>query len=329
MEQKSLIKGVAYAALSLLFVSFQPIIANARPEELDAFLFAAATCIVEALVFFPMLIIETKILKKRMKNKQIGKKADKKNILLDKKFLHPFEKLKDHKLFLIYIGLNFGIAQVLFFIAYRLAGAINGSLAQQTTIIFGLLFGFLILKEKPNLIQIIFSFILLFGLIFAVTKGKFNIIELNFGVILMVFVTAMWMIAHSLSRDVFSQDKITPIQLAFIRNVISGLFLIIFYILFFPITNLALILKPINLLFMVLMGVDYALDIFLWYNSLKYIEVSKATVLVSPMPIITAFFAFVILGEIFTIYHFIGAFIIIMSIIVIVSQKSKTPKLDH
>jgi drug/metabolite transporter (DMT)-like permease len=329
MEQKSLIKGVAYAALSLLFVSFQPIIANARPEELDAFLFAAATCIVEALVFFPMLIIETRVLNNRMKN-EMGELSGKKNPLQSKNQpSHPFEKLKEHKLFLLYIGFNFGIAQVLFFIAYRLAGAINGSLAQQTTIIFGLIFGFLILKEKPNLIQIIFSFILLFGLIFAVTKGQFNLIQLNFGVILMLFVTALWMIAHSLSRSVFSQNKITPIQLAFIRNVISGFFLALVYLIFFPITNLALILKPINLLFMILMGIVYALDIFLWYNSIKYVEVSKATVIASPMPILTAFFAFAILGEFFTIYHFIGAFIIIASIIVIVSQKSKTPKLEH
>ncbi|MFO8019810.1 MAG: DMT family transporter [Promethearchaeia archaeon] len=203
---------------------------------------------------------------------------------------------------------------------------INGSLAQQTTILFGVLFGFLILKERPTKIQVLFSFILLTGLIFAVTKGQFDLIELNFGVILMLFVTGLWMFAHSLSRNVFSQNKITPIQLAFIRNMVSGFFLILLYLIFFPMTNFGLILKPINLIFIILMGIGYGLDVLFWYLSLKYIEVGKATVIVSPMPILTALLAFTILGEQFTIYHLIGGLVIIISIIIIVTQKQKNPR---
>ncbi|MGV9171296.1 MAG: DMT family transporter [Promethearchaeia archaeon] len=319
MEQKNLWKGIAYAALSLLFVSFQPIIANARPKELDPFLFAATTCLIETLLFFPMLIIETKVIASRIK-KQRNKNPK------QEKLFHPLKKLGEHKLFLFYIGLNFGIAQVLYFIAYGLAGSINGSLAQQTTIIFGLLFSFLILKEKPTKVQIFFSFILLLGLVLAVTKGRFNVIDLNFGVIFMLFVTCLWMLAHSLSRKVFSRNEITPIQLAFIRNMISGLFLIILYVFFFPIQNITLLLKPINLIFMILMGLAYGIDVFFWYLSLKYIEVNKATVIASPMPILTAFLAFTILGEKFTIYHLMGAIIIIFSILIIVNQKQEVIK---
>jgi drug/metabolite transporter (DMT)-like permease len=48
---------------------------------------------------------------------------------------------------------------------------------------------------------------------------------------------------------------------------------------------------------------------------------SKASVIVSPMPILVAFFAFVILGESFTLYHLIGTIIIIFSITMIVKKR--------
>ncbi|MFO8019809.1 MAG: hypothetical protein R6U96_14385 [Promethearchaeia archaeon] len=52
MKQRNLIKGIIYTLISLLFVSFQPIITNARPEELDAFLFAATIPALSRSYFF-------------------------------------------------------------------------------------------------------------------------------------------------------------------------------------------------------------------------------------------------------------------------------------
>ena len=49
--------------------------------------------------------------------------------------------------------------------------------------------------------------------------------------------------------------------------------------------------------------------------------VSKASIIISPMPILVAFFAYLILGEIFTIYHLIGVLIVIGSIIIIMRKK--------
>ena len=55
-------------------------------------------------------------------------------------------------------------------------------------------------------------------------------------------------------------------------------------------------------------------------------EFSKATILVAPTPIITALFAFFILGDPFTIFHLIGSSIVIFSIIMIVRERRSDEK---
>ncbi|MBD3253773.1 MAG: EamA family transporter [Candidatus Lokiarchaeota archaeon] len=313
MVDEKYIKGVVFALISLFLVSMQPIVAISRPKVLDAYLFAAMTCIVMALFMFPLIIAE------RHKYSNLSKK----NPAKSDEYRSILNGWKKHKRILIYVGINFAVAQVIFFLAYELAGAINGSLAQQTTIIFALLFGFLIHHEKVTKIQIVFSIILLFGLTFAITQGSFNLLEFNLGVLLMLMTAAIWMLAHTFTKPILEKNESTAIQIVFIRNIISGSLLFSTYFIFFPITNILLLLEPINVFFFIAMGFFYVFDILFWYKSLTNIELSKASVLVSPMPILTAIFAFLILGELLTIHHLIGAFIIIISIIIIVRKKKE------
>ena len=53
-------KGLIFGVLAVIFVGLQPIVANARPEVLDAHIFAAMTCLIEALIFFPLMLFEIK-----------------------------------------------------------------------------------------------------------------------------------------------------------------------------------------------------------------------------------------------------------------------------
>ena len=54
-------KGLIFGLIGNIFVGFQPIIANSRPAALDAHIFAALTCLVEAVIFLPLIIIEKKV----------------------------------------------------------------------------------------------------------------------------------------------------------------------------------------------------------------------------------------------------------------------------
>jgi drug/metabolite transporter (DMT)-like permease len=311
-------KGLFFGILGVFFVGLQPIIANARPQVLDPFIFAAMTCLIEAAIFFPLIFIERKVNNSKNETIELSAKENINLLAIWKKNLG----------FFIFIGIIFGVNQLLFFIGYGLAGAINGSLTQKTTVFFGILFGFLILKEKVTKLQIVFSIILFLGLILAITEGKFNFLNFNLdiilGVITLLFITCLWMFGHTITKPVLNKNEVTATQMVFLRNFISGILLFVTYFIFFPFENIFLLFNPINQLFYIMMGLIYGLGLFCWYKTLSYLDVSKATIILSPTPIVTAIFATMFLGELFTIFHFLGTLIVILSIIIIVKQKEKS-----
>lgn len=308
-------KGLIFGVIGNIFVGFQPIIANSRPAALDAHIFAALTCLVEAVIFLPLIIIEKKVNLAKNNNGSTN---------------HRYSMMKNWRkniwLFL-FIGIIFGLNQLLFFVGYELAGAINGSLTQKTTVFFGLIFGFLILKERITKIQILFSTILFFGLILAISQGSFNLLTFSLdvlsGVLIMLLITCLWMFGHSITKPVFARNEATPTQMVFIRNFLSGIILFSTYFLFFPLTNISLLFVPINQFYYISMGAVYGVGLYCWYKTLSYLDVSKATILFSLTPIITAIFATLFLGELFSPFHFIGSVIVILSIVIIVKQKQK------
>ncbi len=312
-------KGLIFGVIGNIFVGFQPIIANSRPAALDAHIFAALTCLVEAIIFLPLIIIEKKV--NLAKNNNVSTN-------------HSNSMMKNWRkniwLFL-FIGIIFGLNQLLFFVGYELAGAINGSLTQKTTVFFGLIFGFLILKERITKIQILFSTILFFGLILAISQGSFNLLTFSLdilsGVLIMLLITCLWMFGHSITKPVFARDEATPTQMVFIRNFLSGIILFSTYFLFFPLTNISLLFVPIYQFYYISMGAVYGVGLYCWYKTLSYLDVSKASILFSFTPIITAIFATLLLGELFTIFHLIGSVIVILSIVIIVKQKKKIENL--
>lgn len=323
LTDENSIKGLIFGIVAAIFVGFQPIVVlgwkNAInlisfPETYQIpalYLFSGMTCVFEALFFLPIMLID----RKRIKNNES------KGVILEKTADSLLNGWKNKKVVLIQIGLTFGIGQILFTTGYFFAGSINGAIAQKSTVIFSLLFGYLIMKEKISISQVIFSLLLLIGLIFTVTEGSFNLIEFNIGVLLLLILAFFWMYSHTITKKhILDSNNSTATQIVFIRNAIGSCILIsTFFIIFYP--SIPFVLKnPINLIFYALMGLIYSTGLYFWYKTLSYLDASKATILVSPTPIITAIFSVFILGEIFTIFHLIGSLIVIFSIIMIVRE---------
>ena len=313
-DSKKYVKGLAFGCLGILFVGFQPIVAVSKPDSIDTYLFAAMTCFVEAFLFFPIMLLDRRMIKV---NGTKGQLTEEKN----HSFLHGW---KTNKAVLIYVGLTFGVGQLLFQTGYLLAGSINGSLAQKSTVIFSLLFGVIIMKEKVSKTQIGFSLLLLLGLMIAVTQGSFNLLEFNLGVLLLLVLACIWMLAHVITKKyILDQNNSTATQMVFIRNGISAIFLLTSYFIIFPLENVSLIFNTVNIIYYIAMGTVYAIGLFMWYKTLSLIDASKATILYSPTPIVTAIFSVFLLGKEFTVYHLIGTIIVIISIAMIVKPKSK------
>ena len=151
-------KGLIFGVFGILLIGFQPIVANSA-KFIDSHAFAAMTCLIEAILFFPFMFLEARM----NQNREDGINE----LVINKSIL---KSLKKNFWLLIFIGIIFSVNQLLFFVGYRLAGAINGSLTQKTSVFFGLLYGFLLLKEKISKVQIVFSIVLFFGLVIAITQ---------------------------------------------------------------------------------------------------------------------------------------------------------------
>ena len=313
MENYNLKKGVLYASICIFTIGLQPVISNARPSIIDPYLFGAITALFEAILLLPIFLLEINKLKRSLTSDPL---LDKKKLSL----IHGWKKKSNIRIIVI-IGLTFSVVPVMLYIGYNLAKPILSSLTMKSEIIFALLFGYLILKEKINKIQILFCFFLFFGLFIAITGGSFNLLEFNLGVLILLLSAALFTFVHTLTKVSFERDELFPSQLVFIRNLISGIILIIIYILFFPLSNLMLIFEPLNFAFFIIMSVDYGLSLYLWYKALTYIEIGKASIIISLTPIVSSVFSFLFLGEEFTLFHLIGIIIIIISIIMIVRGK--------
>ena len=308
-------KGLIAGCIGIIFVGLQPIVALSRPSAIDAYLSGAMTCLVEAMIFFPIMLFELRAMnlnKQKMENQTNENNR-----------FHFLKNWKKNLWLLIFIGLLFSINQVLFFIGYDFAGAINGSLTQKTSVFFGIILGYLILKERITKIQIIFSFVLFFGLIISITQF-FTLLDISsiilIGVGIILLITFLWMVGHTLTKPIFIRNEATPIQMVFIRNFISGVILISTYLIFFT-PDLNLFIEPANLLFFLTMGTVYGTGLVCWYKTLSYLDISKATTVFASTPISSAIFATFILREIFSIAHLVGTILIIVSIIIIVNQK--------
>lgn len=310
MENKNLERGLFFGLLGAFLIGLQPIVAISRPMIIDAYLFAAMTTSVEAAIFFPLVLIERRKIRLDFEKEKITTE-ELKSLLYGYKRNIPLS---------IFVGAAFGFGMVLFFTGYALAGAINGSLAQKTALFFSLLFGALILHEKITKKQIIFSILLFFGLFVAVSQGSFNFLELNAGVLVLILLACIWVFAHTISKPILDRKESTAIQMICIRNGISGIILLSTYFLFFPLENISLFYDLTNIYFFILMGFVYGCGLFCWYKTLTYLDISKASVLVSPTPVITAIFATMLLGETFTVYHLIGTCIVMFSIFMIVRE---------
>ncbi|MFX1278071.1 MAG: DMT family transporter [Promethearchaeota archaeon] len=306
-------KGLIFGTIGVIFVGLQSVIAISRPSMVNAHISATMTCLVEALVFLPLILIEL------IKNKKV-------NPLEEYTIKSVLKDWKNNIWLLIFIGFIFGINQIFFFVAYDMAGAINGSLTQKTTVFFSMILGYLILKEKITKLQLIFSIVLFLGLAIGITQF-FSLISFNItiliGVLIMLMISFLWMFGHTLTKPIFNRKEATPIQMVFIRNILSGFILLLTYFIFFPI-DYKIFFEPKNMLFYLTMGAVYGSGLVCWYKTLSYLDVSKASIIFAPTPITSAIFASIILGERFTIFHLIGVILVIISIIVIVNQTTES-----
>jgi len=285
MENNNLRKGLINGIITVLLIGLQPVISLSRPSIIDAFTFSTITVLFMAIIFFPVFLIE------RFRLKNLAKTESNDRII---SLLGGWKQLRNIRLF-IGIGIVFSIVPVLLIVGYDLAGAVNSSLALKSEVIIALLSGYIFLNEKRiSKIQIFFCIILILGLFIAITRGFVELFEINLGVLIIVLAVIIFTITHAFTKSGFDRNEISPIQVVFIRNLLSGTILLLTYFIFFPLEGLITVFSS-----------GYLIYPFLILT-----------------PISSAFFSWIILGDEITYFHLIGISIMIVSIYMIVREKN-------
>ncbi|MFW6149614.1 MAG: DMT family transporter, partial [Atribacterota bacterium] len=185
-------------------------------------------------------------------------------------------------LFIAFFGTT--LSNIFFFYGVRLTSGINSAILLQVEPIYALLIGYLLLQERITLRQIISTFIIVFGTILVVYQGT---MQLNWGDLLVLATPLCYQIGHFITKRLLNQNDLNPLLIAAGRTFYGGIFLLI-------INQLAGIrefdrLRETNILgILIFYGVIiYALTYYTFYESIKRINLSKATAIISAYPAVS------------------------------------------
>jgi len=157
-------------------------------------------------------------------------------------------------------------------------------------------------------------------MILAITQGQFYLLQINIGVILILICAAIWMIGHSCTKPYLVYGKTSSSEIIIMRNLFTAVILVSAYFILFG-NQIILIFNPQFAYFFIIMGAIYGTNLFFWYKLIGCVDVSIATILITPQLVVTAFFGSIYLGETFTIYHLLGLIIMMVSIVIINVKK--------
>ncbi|MHA1792255.1 MAG: DMT family transporter [Promethearchaeota archaeon] len=299
-------KGIVFGILTLVVTSLQPIISKSRPQFLDPYYYSFTTMLFEFLMFFLLMSIEDHF------------KRQKQGLDRPSRQRPPIRSILPR---LILISMIFAFALPLFYLGFDLTEAVTGMLMIKSSIIFSLIYGSLFLKERITPVQVIFSIILIFGLLLSLTEGSFSSIVFDLGALLLIIVPLMWTIGHGLTKPLLDSNQVQGNQVILVRNGLGAIVLFGLYIAFFPFSNLSWIFMPNLLGSSLLMAITYGLGHFCWYITLTNLPISKAMIIVAPTPITTGLLGWLLLSEPFGIFDILGTLIVLLSISVIMREK--------
>jgi len=234
------------------------------------------------------------------------------------------KKLINRKYFfsLLLIGF-FGttISNILFFYGVKLTSGINSSILLQVEPIYALFIGYIILNEKVTLRQILATIVIVFGTLLVVYQGTFS---LNWGDLLVLGTPFCYQIGHIFSKRLLNQRQLSPLFIAAGRTLYGGIFLFIISQAFGVYEYEKL--KELNILgILVFYGlVIYGLTYYTFYESIKRINLSKATAIISIYPAVSIILAGFVLNEAPDYYQMGGFLIILFGVIYLSSIESKS-----
>lgn len=289
--------GISLSFISFFLLGILPIISNSRPSTLDALSFAFYLSLWELFCSLPLFFYELTKNNQGIFQKSINIKVRKNTLLI-----------------MGITGVIFTFSTFFYVYAFETAGTVSAAIAIQTYPLFSIIMEFIIFKKKKRLFELIFTLTMIIGIYYLGTEGTLLITGFSPWFALALIVPFLWSIAHVTIKHTLDNSPITPNQVTFFRVFISSLLLFIISLVRGPPNIIEGLLNPEYQIFGFLMGMVYYLELVNWFYAVKHIEVSVASTITTPNPVITMILALVILKEPIQLYQIIAMIIVFASL---------------
>lgn len=288
-------KGIILSFVSLLLLGTLPIISNSRPQTLNALNFSFYLSLWQLVCAFPLLFVE---FKQGILDENISKNLRNRTILI-----------------MLITGIIFSLSTLLYVVSFEKAGTVSAAIAIQAYPLFSILLESIFLKRKKNKGELLFTFLLISGIYYLGTGGTWIIEGFSPWFGLALAVPILWSIAHVTIKNSLDNSPITPNQVTFIRVFVSS---IILFTIAASVNGLNSVIKGfLSVEFQIfgfIMGLVYYLELVNWFYAVKHVDVSVASSITTPTPVITMVLAIIFLHESIEIYQLLAMVIVILSL---------------
>lgn len=289
-------RGVLLALACLVLLAIMPIITNSRPTGSSALGFAFYLSVWETVFALPLFLR--------------GLTGGDRGI-----FGARLSARQHLRAMAVTLGMGavFGLATYLYVLGIAKAGTASAAVAIQAYPLFAILWESLFLRRRKSLPELALTGVMVATLYFLGTGGTWRIAGLSGWFLVALSVPFLWSVAHVAIREELSRTPITPAQVTFFRVALSALFLGIALAVTDP-SALVAGLAPRDQLWAAAMGLIYYAELFLWFHAIRHIDVSFASSVTTPWPVLTMLLAVPFLGERVAPYQMVAAALVVATI---------------
>jgi drug/metabolite transporter (DMT)-like permease len=299
--------GVLLAFTSLFLLGMLPVISNGRPAGLNALNFAFYLSFWQLVCSLPLLFNEYRKNTHGVFTKQLPVSLRNRTILI-----------------ILSTGLIFGLSTYVYVFSVEKAGTVSAIIAIQAYPLFAIMWESIFFHKKKTKAELLFTFLLVAGLYYLGTQGSWKIEGLSVWFLLALAVPFLWSIAHVIIKNTLDTTPITPLQVTFFRVFISAIFLLIASI---SVNGLDTVINGMNVINFQIsafsMGFIYYLELISWFYAVKHIDVSLASSITTPTPLITMLLAVLFLQETIQSFQVTSLLLVIISLYGILYQAKK------
>lgn len=304
-------KVLMFAFVALVSEGLQPIISNARPSDLDPLFFSWMTVVWELICILPFYLLEQR---KRGSGMQALPRVD---------------RPRNYWKRLIIVGIAFSASVYLMIEGYKMTGSITGIIIVKTSPFFAMIFGAFYLRERISRSQIGFTVVLLVGVYVLATKGTFQIGEFSLWAGLLLIVPFLWNLAHAVTKPLLEKHIMTTPETIVSRMILCSAIFGVFCLITRGTQDFWQLGSPTHVWFMFLMGAVYACLHFTWYKLITTVDLSIATAIMVPTPVVTMIAAFLTASDVLQWYHIVSlvaSFVGLYGIIMLQNRKQSNNK---